>query len=428
MTARAYLATIATFLILPLSSLAAAAEPDAGATVLCYHIVESPQDPRMEISRETFHQQMRYLAMTGYNVVSLRDAYEYAVGKRASLPKNAVVVTIDDGWRSTYTEVFPEMKRRKFPFTVFIYPKIIGQTAYALTWKQVKEMSDAGVDIQSHSLSHPFLTQRRHASLAEKEYADWLQRELAESRRVLRQETGKEVDFLAYPYGDYDHHLAASVAKAGYAGALTCDFGRVRRGSDPLRMKRVVIDKKMDFASFRRYLGAGSLPLQEMTPQPGQVVDPGVDAVVVSAKIPNYKSIDPKSVGMTLMSAASIAAPFTYDPLNGSIAITIRDAKDALKNKVQRALVWATDLKSGKRVEASWTFRLPEPPPPLPPAATATTAPITGELIAPAAAAATIPMAAAPPQASAGSSAGASAGPSVGQHHDARVQRVPNPR
>src|ERR1700720_945407 len=48
--------------------------------VLCYHIVESPQDPRMEISRDTFLQHMRYLALTGYSVISLRDAYEYATG------------------------------------------------------------------------------------------------------------------------------------------------------------------------------------------------------------------------------------------------------------------------------------------------------------------------------------------------------------
>jgi hypothetical protein len=122
------------------------AEIDApgGGTILCYHIVESPQDPRMEISREVFQQQMRYLSTTGYTVVPLRDIYEYASGKRASLPKNAVAITIDDGWRSTYTEAFPELKKRHFPFTVFIYPQIIGKTAYALTWKQVREMADAG--------------------------------------------------------------------------------------------------------------------------------------------------------------------------------------------------------------------------------------------------------------------------------------------
>jgi peptidoglycan/xylan/chitin deacetylase (PgdA/CDA1 family) len=329
-----------------------------GATVLCYHIVESPQDPRMEISRETFLQHMRYLAVTGYNVIPLRDAYEYAVGKRKSLPKNSVVVTIDDGWRSTYTEVFPEMKKRHFPFTVFVYPRIIGQTPYALTWKQIREMANAGVDIQSHSYSHPFLTRKRNTSLDDRRYAEWLERELAESKRTLERETGRPVSFLAYPYGDYDHSLIPNVARAGYDAALTCDFGRVRRNSDPLRMKRVVIDKKMSFASFRHYLGAGSMALEAMTPQPNQVVD--ADPAIVAARLPNYRNLDPRSVGIALLSMTG-TLPYSYDPRDGSVTLTIRDA---LKGSWQRALVWATEAKTGRRIEAMWSFRLSEPLPP----------------------------------------------------------------
>src|SRR4051812_16475277 len=201
---RPLLTTILAFLFCNAISIAVASEGMPTATVLCYHIVESPQDPRMEISREQFRQQMRYLEKTGYNVIPLRDLYDYVAGKKASIPRNAVVVTIDDGWRSTFTEVFPEMQRRKWPFTVFIYPKIIGQTSHAMTWKQVKTMADAGVDIQSHSFSHPFLTKRRHATLDEKQYTEWLHKELAESKRVLELQTGRSVRFLAYPYGDYD--------------------------------------------------------------------------------------------------------------------------------------------------------------------------------------------------------------------------------
>jgi peptidoglycan/xylan/chitin deacetylase (PgdA/CDA1 family) len=331
---------------------------DSGATVLCYHIVQSPQDPRMEVSRDVFIQQMRYLAMTGYNVIPLRDLYDYTMGKRPSLPKNAVVITIDDGWRSTYTEAFPEMKRLGFPFTVFIYPKIIGQTPYAMTWKQIKEMADAGVDVQSHTYSHGFLTRRRHPDVNDQQYAAWLERELTESKRILEKETGKSVSFLAYPYGDYDHKVAASAAKAGYDAALTCEYGRVRRGSDPLRMRRVAIEKSMDFAMYRRLLGAGNLRLEAMTPQPGRVIDDPNLAVTVTAKIPNFKSVDPKSVGMVLMSAAA-SIPYAYDPQTGLISLTVREA---LKGTLQRALVWATDVKSGKRIEASWTFRLPDLP------------------------------------------------------------------
>ena len=364
MSARASLAAIfLSFLgILPLH--AAAANSEFGATILCYHIVESPQDPRMEVSRETFRQHMRYLAMTGYNVIPLRDLYEYVAGHRHSLPRNAVVITIDDGWRSTYTEVFPEMKRRGFPFTVFVYPQIIGQTSHAMTWKQVKELSAAGVDIQSHSLSHPFLTQRRHTELSEKEYAAWLQRELVESKKILERETGRTISFIAYPYGDYDHRLADCVARAGYAGALTCDYGRVRKGSDPLRMRRVAIEKSMDFATFRRLMGAGSLRLAEMSPGPGHRIEEPTPNVVVSARIADYKLVDPKSVGMALVSVPS-NAPYSYDPHSGAISVVL---KEALAGSVQRAVVWATDAKSGKRIEGSWSFRLPSQELPIRPA------------------------------------------------------------
>jgi peptidoglycan/xylan/chitin deacetylase (PgdA/CDA1 family) len=365
MAARALTAALISILVSGIAAYAAPVDSDFGATVLCYHIVESPQDPRMEISRETFRQQMRYLAMTGYNVIPLRHLYEYVTGKRHSLPKNAIVVTIDDGWRSTYTEVFPEMKRYGFPFTVFIYPRIVGQTSHALNWKQIKEMSDAGVDIESHSLSHPFLTRRRHAELDQRSYTGWLERELIDSKRLLEHATGKPVLFLAYPFGDYDHNLIDSVGRAGYDAALTCEAGRVRRGSNPLKMRRMVVEKKMDFVSFRRYLGAGSMQLDAMTPQPGVIFDPG-QTLTVSAKIPNHEKIDPKSVGMALLSVPG-TLPFSYDPSTG--AISVAAVKEALKGTYQRALVWATDAKSGKRIEASWIFKLPEPRLPVMPAA-----------------------------------------------------------
>lgn len=336
-----------------------------GALVLCYHIVETPAAPRMHITRDVFRQHLRYLEMTGYNVIPLRDLYEYVTGKRASLPKNAVVITIDDGWASTYTEIFPEMQKRKFPFTVFIYPKIIGQTAIALSWKQIKEMSDAGVDIQSHSLSHPFLTRRRHRSKTDAQYAEWIQRELAESRKILEKNTGKKVQFLAYPYGDYDDKVVEQAAKAGYTAALTCDYGLVRQGSDPLRMKRFVIEDRMDFAEFRRYLGANPMQIAEATPKAG-VVDPA--ARVISAKIPNHQNLDPKSVGMALLSLGS-TVPYSYDARSGSVSMVLEDAISSLKSKTHRAVVWAQDIKTGKRVEATWVFRLPDPPAatPLPP-------------------------------------------------------------
>lgn len=379
MRARALAVVVAVLVAVPLAAGSSERDDRPAATVLCYHIVESPQDERMEISRETFRQHLQYLEMTGYNVIPLQHLYEYVAGKRDTIPPNAVVITIDDGWSSAYTEAFPELQKRNFPFTLFIYPNIIGKTSIALTWAQIREMAEAGADIQSHSLSHPFLTRGRHPAFDDLKYAGWLHRELAESRRIIEKETGKKVRYLAYPYGDYDSRVARMAAKAGYDAALTCDFGRVKRGSDPLRMKRFVIDKQMTFADFRSYLGAGSIQLADVTPK-GDLDQP---FTVVSARIPNHEELDPSSVGLALLSLGNVA-PYSYDTTTGSISLTINETPEALRGKTHRAVVWARDAKTGKRLEASWSFRFPEPVPVEPevPAASLARMPVAGSVSA----------------------------------------------
>lgn len=336
------------FALVPLSFGATKPWP-SDATVLCYHVVESPADTVFTISREVFDQQMEYLSTAGFNVVPLAHVHEYVEGKRKSLPENPVVITIDDGWRCTYTEFYPILKKYGFPFTAFIYPKIIGQTSYALNWDQIEEMADDGVDIQSHSLSHPFLTRRRHSSMGGSHYQAWLQGELSESRRMLEKKTGKEVKFLAYPYGDYDSMVAAASKKAGYDAALTCDFGEVRKGSDPFRMKRAVVYEKTTFAEFRRLLGSRPLELEETTPAAGKAFDESNP--VISAKIANASRLEPSSIGLTVLGRS--VAPTHYDPETGSISLIVRDD---LTGSRQQVVVWGRDRETGDRVEAVWYF------------------------------------------------------------------------
>jgi hypothetical protein len=174
-------------------------------------------------------------------------------------------------------------------------------------------------------------------------------------------------------------------------------------------MKRIAVEKRMDFATFRRFLGASSMQLAEMTPQPGHMIDDPNSTITVSAKIPDFQSLDPQSVGMALLSNQA-AIPYSYDPQSGSVTLTV---KEALKGTLQRALVWATDIRSGKRVEATWTFRLPgEELPVKPVLGDPERALIPAEMLRPVA----TPGGGAP-QASAG---GAQRG-----GHDARVPRAP---
>lgn len=324
------------------------------ATVLCYHVVESPQDTPFLISRSAFEHQMRYLANAGYTVIPLSELVDYVAGRTESIPDNSVVITVDDGWRSAYTEIFPVMERMELPFTVFVYPNFVGASAYALTWKQIREMSDAGVDIQSHSLSHPMLTHRSHQSLSKPEYSKWLRRELGESKRRLEEGTGRAVKYIAYPYGEYDTTVARTAAASGYEGGLTCDFGSVKKGSDPLRMRRIIMYGDTSFSTFRRYVGANPLEIESPTPKPGGTFNE--DQPVVSVKLRHFEKLNPASVGMAVLSLGD--APFSYDPRDGSISMVVRDE---LKGNMQQVVVWGEETATGRRVEATWSFTMETP-------------------------------------------------------------------
>jgi peptidoglycan/xylan/chitin deacetylase (PgdA/CDA1 family) len=73
-----------------------------------------------------------------------------------------------------------------------------------------------GVEIGSHTVSHPHLTRLSDAEL---------QRELGESKQRLEDELAAPCRFLAYPYGEHDERVRAAARAAGYAGAFALRAG-----------------------------------------------------------------------------------------------------------------------------------------------------------------------------------------------------------
>jgi peptidoglycan/xylan/chitin deacetylase (PgdA/CDA1 family) len=115
------------------------------------------------------------------------------------------VITVDDGWLCSDTYMLPLLHARGFPFTLFVYPAIIeAHGVHAVTWPQLMVLSDvAGAEVGGHAYTHPLLS-RAHKPAAAADYDAFLQHELNDSRKLIEQQTGKPVRFLAYPFGDYD--------------------------------------------------------------------------------------------------------------------------------------------------------------------------------------------------------------------------------
>ncbi|HKQ77331.1 MAG TPA: polysaccharide deacetylase family protein [Blastocatellia bacterium] len=109
----------------------------------------------------------------------------------------------------------------------------------SVTLEQAREMHANGVEIGSHTLTHPILTNIGDARL---------QLELSDSKSRLEEILGHRVDLFCYPNGDNDERVRREVSRAGYRAAVTVMNGLNQRGDDPLTLRRVHTER--DFAHF----------------------------------------------------------------------------------------------------------------------------------------------------------------------------------
>lgn len=211
--------------------------------VLSYHNFSETKGDKMTVTTSAFEAQMRFLKDNGYRVITMDQLFDF-LDFKVQLPKKAVVITIDDGWRSMYDLAFPILKKYGYPATLFIYTDLITGAKKTLNWELIAEMSGNGIDIQCHTKTH-----RNLALLNEKEsfkdYYDTVDRELTESSRVIKEKLNKEVKYLAYPYGATNHLVISLLKKYGFRGAFT-----IKRGGNPFFSNNYTLNRSMVYGEF----------------------------------------------------------------------------------------------------------------------------------------------------------------------------------
>jgi peptidoglycan/xylan/chitin deacetylase (PgdA/CDA1 family) len=195
----------------------------AGAKVpiLLYHRFGPAVADSMTVTTPVFESHLKFLREKGYTVVPLRKLVNYYLGRGQPPPDRSVVITVDDGHKSVYAEMFPLIKKYRIPVTLFIYPSAISNAPYAMTWDQLREMKKSGlIDIESHTYWHPnFKKDRRR--LSPSAYKKSVDMQLKKSKEKLEKELGIRVDMLAWPFGIYDEDLKKEAAADGYVAAFT---------------------------------------------------------------------------------------------------------------------------------------------------------------------------------------------------------------
>lgn len=185
----------------------------------------------MTIRLSVFKFQLSYMQEHGYHFIPLSRYVAYKMGKAPSLPPRSVIVTIDDGNETVYTEALPLIEKYRIPVTLFIYPSAISNARYAMTWQQLRTLKSTGLfDIQSHTYWHPnFKIEKRRLTPAQ--YNKFVDIQFRRSKEVLDKKLGIKVSMLAWPYGIFDKELIEEATKDGYSAAFALD-GRHAGDSD----------------------------------------------------------------------------------------------------------------------------------------------------------------------------------------------------
>lgn len=346
----------------------------AAVMVLCYHRFEDRPHDALAISPADFEKQMQEIKDAGFAVIPMQDFLAWRRGDR-DIPEKSAIITIDDGYISGYDVAWPILKKFNYPFTMFIYIDYVGTGGKSISWDQLAEMRDAGVDIESHSYSHSNLkapgngvdkrTKERVALDIKALGMDgWMRKEIIESKKTLEKQLGIRVNVFAYPFGIYNQKARDLVKEAGYEVAFTVYGQRLGRSgqSDLLGRYAIEFNKPQIFKSALEMVGGGGgsavaesgystaqVASASMITQPMEGETISDPKPVIKANLATMGDIDPKSVEMRVSGFALV--PAQYDAATKTVSYQFTQK---LHDKNYSVIISAK--AGGKKVETRWSF------------------------------------------------------------------------
>ncbi len=356
----------------------AAINKSAAVMVLCYHRLEPkprPKDP-LAITPQQFEQEMQALKDNNFAVIPMQDFLAWRRGDK-EIPSKCAVVTIDDGYVSGYDTAWPILKKFGYPFTMFVYINYINSGGKSISWDQLAEMRDAGVDIESHTYSHAdlrnpndkYAVDKHNFELIQKDVQTlgeegWLRKEIVDSKAVLEKQLGIKVNALAYPFGKYNEKVRAVIKAAGYEAAFTVYGQRIGYSAPPYDLLgRYAVDQN-DPKIFKDALsmtGGGSsgappatsalaqMASASMITQPMQGETVTTSKPLIKANLATMGEIDPASVKMRVSGIGAVVAH--YDAATKTVSYQV---DRPLQDKSVTVIISAT--VGGKPAETRWDF------------------------------------------------------------------------
>jgi peptidoglycan/xylan/chitin deacetylase (PgdA/CDA1 family) len=186
---------------------------------------------------------MRSLKKRKFTALTFKDYLSFRNEERPlqEFPKKPVIITFDDGYQNNIDLALPILQEYQFKAVIFALGNMqIRNNAWdiekgepadlLMNAEQLKSLSDAGIEIGAHSLSHRDLTQLS---------CDEAYHEILQSKLNLEQLLQTKVVSFAYPYGYYSDSVKSLTKKAGFQIAVVTDRGGMHIEQDLFEIFRV---------------------------------------------------------------------------------------------------------------------------------------------------------------------------------------------
>ena len=205
---------------------------DGPSVVLVYHGISpaaKATGSRLLIDPAHLRSHVGYLRRRG---CEFRTAEQLIAHADAGPPPGTAVLTFDDGWADAVTVVAPLLEELGVRATFYVspgrwgaqQPDVDGEAGRLLSKGEAAGLAARGMELGSHSMTHPDLTKLDDAAL---------RHELEASKAAVEQLTGRPCRTFAHPFGLYDARVARAAEDAGYELAFAWEPGEWQRFAAP---------------------------------------------------------------------------------------------------------------------------------------------------------------------------------------------------
>lgn len=157
-------------------------------------------------------------------------------------------ITFDDGHQSNYEQGLPVLEEYNRRATFFVTVGHIGTRGDAMSWAQLRRLTELGHTVQSHGWSHKFLTHCTNSELND---------EIERSKKVLEDSLGRPVEAISMPGGRFNSHVLSRCAAAGFKRIFDSNPWRQAQYRDGMCLTgRLMVQRTMNAGDLNRVLGA----------------------------------------------------------------------------------------------------------------------------------------------------------------------------